>query len=152
MSDDTTPELDPRARAILAEARYARVGTVSEGGAPNVAPFWFHHDGERVVLFTGENKTVRNLRRDPRVSVIVDLGARFDEIRAVQLEGRASAYPYDNAPAAVLDAVAGLQEKYAEELDSPLYREFQGDGPPATVYVAIAPTRVRWWDFGARIA
>ena len=141
----------PEAQEILAEARYAQVATISPRAAPNVAPFWFYFDGERLILFTGENKTVANLRENGRVSVIVDVGDRFDEIKGVQISGAATVHPYDDAPKAVLRAVEQLQQKYADDLASDLYREFQGDGPPATVYVEVTPKIVRWWDFGNRI-
>jgi nitroimidazol reductase NimA-like FMN-containing flavoprotein (pyridoxamine 5'-phosphate oxidase superfamily) len=142
----------PEAQEILSRGRYARVSTVTPSGAPAVAAFWFHFDGERLVLFTGENATVRNLRRDPRVAVVVDVGERFDEIEGVLLRGRATVHAYDDAPEPVLSAVAGLEEKYADELASPLYREFQGDGPPATIYVDLVPEVSRWWSFGRRVA
>jgi nitroimidazol reductase NimA-like FMN-containing flavoprotein (pyridoxamine 5'-phosphate oxidase superfamily) len=141
----------PDAQDILARGRLARVSTVSPSGAPALAAFWFHFDGERLVLFTGENATVRNLRRDPRISVVVDLGERFDEIEGVLLRGRAEVHAYDQAPSPVLSAVAELEQKYADEIASPLYREFQGDGPPATVYVDLVPTSSRWWSFGRRV-
>ncbi len=141
----------PEAQEILSRGRYARVSTVTPSGAPAVAAFWFHFDGERLVLFTGENATVRNLRRDPRVAVVVDVGERFDEIEGVLLRGRATVHAYDDAPEPVLSAVAGLEEKYADELASPLYREFQGDGPPATIYVDLVPEVSRWWSFGRRV-
>ena len=142
----------PEAQDILARARFARVSTVAPSGAPNVATFWFHFDGERLVLFTGENATVRNLRENGRMAVVVDLGERFDQIEGVLLRGRAAVHPYDAAPEPVLRAVAGLERKYADELASPLYKEFQGDGPPATIYVELVPETSRWWDFGARVA
>lgn len=142
----------PEAQAILARARYARVSTVAPSGAPSVATFWFHFDGKRLVLYTGENHTVRNLRADGRMAVVVDLGDRFDAIEGVLLRGEATVHPYDGAPEPVLRAVAGLERKYAEELASPLYKEFQGEGPPATIYVELVPATSRWWDFGARVA
>ncbi len=142
----------PEAQEILARAHYARVSTIAPSGAPNIATFWFHFDGERLVLFTGENATVRNLRADPRMAAVVDRGERFDQIQGVLLRGEASVHAYDAAPEPVQEAVAGLERKYAEELASPLYREFQGDGPPATIYVELVPATSRWWDFGARVA
>jgi nitroimidazol reductase NimA-like FMN-containing flavoprotein (pyridoxamine 5'-phosphate oxidase superfamily) len=141
----------PEAQEILARGRFARVSTISPSGAPALGAFWFHFDGERLVLFTGENATVRNLRRDPRTTVVVDVGTRFDEIEGVLLRGRAAVHPYDDAPAPVLSAVAELEEKYADEIASPLYREFQGDGPPATIYVDLVPESSRWWSFGRRV-
>lgn len=61
-------------REFLAHGtRTAKVATVSRSGAPHVMPVWFVLDGEQLVLTTGaESVKGRNLRRDPRVAVIVD--------------------------------------------------------------------------------
>jgi PPOX class probable F420-dependent enzyme len=53
--------------------RTAKLATVSRSGAPHVMPVWFVLDGEQLVLMTGaESVKGRNLRRDPRVAVVVD--------------------------------------------------------------------------------
>jgi PPOX class probable F420-dependent enzyme len=58
---------------LLHGTRTAKVATVLPDGTPHVAPVWFVLDGEQVV-FTTEADSVkgRNLRRDPRVALVVD--------------------------------------------------------------------------------
>lgn len=58
---------------LLHGTRTAKVATVMPDGAPHVAPVWFVLDGEQVVFTTSANSAKgRNLRRDPRVALVVD--------------------------------------------------------------------------------
>jgi PPOX class probable F420-dependent enzyme len=44
-----------------------------EDGRPHVIPVWFVLDGEHLVFMTGANSVKgRNLRRDPRVALVVE--------------------------------------------------------------------------------
>ena len=66
-----TPE---EIRAFLLEGtRTAALATVRTDGRPHVAPVWFTLDGDDLLFNTGE-ETVKgaNLRRDPRVALMVD--------------------------------------------------------------------------------
>jgi PPOX class probable F420-dependent enzyme len=71
MPRDMSPE---EVRAFLAHGtRTAKVATVMQDGRPHVMPVWFVLDGEQVVFTTGADSVKgRNLRRDPRVALVVD--------------------------------------------------------------------------------
>jgi len=64
---------DARRAFLNAGTRTGKLATVRADGRPHVAAVWFVLDGDDVVFMTG-SKTVkgRNLRRDPRASLIVD--------------------------------------------------------------------------------
>jgi PPOX class probable F420-dependent enzyme len=66
----TTDEI----RSFLTEAtRTAKVATAMEDGRPHVMPVWFVLDGDQIVFTTGAQSVKgRNLRRDPRVALLVD--------------------------------------------------------------------------------
>jgi PPOX class probable F420-dependent enzyme len=61
-------------RAFLSDrTRTAKVASSRSGGQPRVMPVWFVLDGEELVFTTwGESVTGRNLRRNPRATVVVD--------------------------------------------------------------------------------
>ena len=61
-------------RAFLsAGTRTARLATVMGSGAPHVMPVWFVLDGDDLVFTTGRDTVKgRDLRRDGRVSIVVD--------------------------------------------------------------------------------
>lgn len=57
-------------REFLAAAPYGHVATLDEDGAPYVTLAWFGVDGDRLVFATlFDQRKLRNLRRDPRVTV-----------------------------------------------------------------------------------
>ncbi len=57
---------------LLASRAVAFVATIGKHGEPQMTPIWFLWDGERVRLSLVEGRQkLRNLRRDPRISVAV---------------------------------------------------------------------------------
>jgi PPOX class probable F420-dependent enzyme len=71
MSDEMTPA---ELRALLAGGtRTAKLATTMRDGSPHVMPVWFVLEGEQLVFTTpGDSVKGRNLRRDPRASLVVD--------------------------------------------------------------------------------
>jgi PPOX class probable F420-dependent enzyme len=71
---------EPEMRRRVAAARVARVGTVDERGRVHLVPVVFAIDGDTFYSLsdadTRRAKRLRNLERDPRVSVLVD---EYDE-------------------------------------------------------------------------
>jgi nitroimidazol reductase NimA-like FMN-containing flavoprotein (pyridoxamine 5'-phosphate oxidase superfamily) len=131
---------------MLDEAIIARVATVTPSGNPHAAPFWFSFDGERIVLDTLENATVRNLRSDPRVSVLVDLGTLFQELRGAMLLGSADLYSPDEAPQEVLRGVEVIRDRHAGEINTSDFQEYSRREHRPLAYVAITPHRAHWWN------
>jgi PPOX class probable F420-dependent enzyme len=64
---------EERRRFMMEGTRTGKLATVRPDASPHVAPIWFVLDGDDVVFMTG-SRTVkgRNLRRDPRASLVVD--------------------------------------------------------------------------------
>jgi PPOX class probable F420-dependent enzyme len=60
-------------RSFLSDrTRTAKVATAMEDSRPHVIPVWFVLDGKQIVFTTGANTVKgRNLRRDPRVALVV---------------------------------------------------------------------------------
>ncbi|MET8689381.1 pyridoxamine 5'-phosphate oxidase family protein [Streptomyces sp. NPDC004732] len=80
----TPDELD----AFLTAERTCRVATVSPDGAPHVSTLWFAWDGTSLWLYsTTRSKRWADLRKDPRVAVVVDAGEEYGELRGVELSG-----------------------------------------------------------------
>ena len=77
--------------AFLAAERTCRVATVRGDGAPHVTPLWFAWDGSSLWL-TSIVKSQRwtDLQRDGRVSVVVDAGEDYMELRGVEISGVAT--------------------------------------------------------------
>ncbi|MCX4865506.1 PPOX class F420-dependent oxidoreductase [Streptomyces sp. NBC_00257] len=72
-------------KALLDTPVFVTVATVQPDGSPQVSPVWVKRDGDDLLVSTsvGRRKE-RNLRRDPRVSVVVqpfDAPYTYAEIR-----------------------------------------------------------------------
>lgn len=58
---------------LMHGTRTAKVATTMSSGQPHVMPVWFVLDGEDLVFTTGAGSVKdRNLRRDPRIALVVD--------------------------------------------------------------------------------
>jgi len=76
---------------FLATRYVVVLATVQADGAPLAMPMWFLHDPASVTMLSVEDtQKVRNLRRDPRVSVIAETaGPEGGDVRGVIVQGRA---------------------------------------------------------------
>ncbi|MCJ0873909.1 pyridoxamine 5'-phosphate oxidase family protein [Streptomyces sp. AP-93] len=81
---------DEETHAFLREQRTCRVATVSPDGRPHVGALWFAWDGTSLWLYSiTRSRRWSDLRKDPRISVVVDAGEAYDELRGVELSGTA---------------------------------------------------------------
>ncbi|NJN80858.1 MAG: PPOX class F420-dependent oxidoreductase [Caldilineaceae bacterium] len=87
---------DAEVAKFLAADRHAILATNSPDGAPQLSPVWYiFEEGRIYVSATVETVKVRNLRRDPSVSLCID-GCRGDS-RYVIVRGRAQLVEPDEA-------------------------------------------------------
>ncbi|MFK0152588.1 PPOX class F420-dependent oxidoreductase [Streptomyces sp. NPDC090493] len=80
-----TAELSDRLKQSLDSPVFVMVGTVQPDGSPQLSPVWVKRDGGDLLISTtvGRRKET-NLRRDPRVSVVLqpfDSPYEYAEIR-----------------------------------------------------------------------
>ena len=82
---------DEEITQFLTEQRVVTLATISPSGQPHLVAMWYAViDG--VVWFETKAKSQKavNLRRDGRVTVMVETGNTYDTLRGVALEGRAT--------------------------------------------------------------
>jgi nitroimidazol reductase NimA-like FMN-containing flavoprotein (pyridoxamine 5'-phosphate oxidase superfamily) len=86
-----TPALGEPAAAMLRRARVAHLATLLPDGSPHVVPVCPVLDDERVIVALGGGAKLANLRRDPRVALVVDDYLEdWDALRRVAVFGRAT--------------------------------------------------------------
>lgn len=75
----------------------ARLATTGKDGYPHIAPLWYYWDGECVYsALTTSRQSYKNLHRDPRCSVVIDMddrplmGMRSNLAKAVLVIGDAA--------------------------------------------------------------
>lgn len=75
---------------FLGAERRAHVATINADGTPHLVPLTYVMLDGRMTFWTDpRSRKVVNLRRDPRLTCLVEAGREFAEFRAVQLTGRA---------------------------------------------------------------
>ena len=89
----TTAEIDE----FLAVPRSLNVATIGPSGHPHLVAMWFGFlGGERfsnakIAFWTfGKSQKVLNLRREPRMTCLVEAGTRYDQLQGVELVGTGS--------------------------------------------------------------
>jgi PPOX class probable F420-dependent enzyme len=134
---------------FIAEGRVGRLATADPSGQPFVVPICYAFDG--AALFSaidakpktpgrGELKRIRNIRENPRVSVVID---RYDEewtrLRYVIIQGKAEIL---TTGAAFSHGVDLLLAKY------PQYRSM-GLDRDAGLMIRVEPGRVTAWQYSS---
>ena len=81
---------DEEIRAFLEEQRTLQVATIDHDGWPHLIAMWYVLIDDQVVFWTyAKSQKIVNLRRDDRLTCLVETGERYDELRGVQIKGRA---------------------------------------------------------------
>ncbi|MET7475759.1 PPOX class F420-dependent oxidoreductase [Streptomyces sp. NPDC005648] len=117
-------------RALLDSRNFASVATLGPGGAPQNSVVWIKREGDTVLFSSTDGRQkVRNLRRDPRVSLTVfDLA---DPYTSVEIRGTAEILPDE-----------------AKRLPYELSHKYLGIDPPAEkddevrVIVRVVPRKI----------
>ncbi|MEM7141704.1 MAG: PPOX class F420-dependent oxidoreductase [Actinomycetota bacterium] len=81
----TDEEID----VFITQSRTATMATVGKDGAPHLVAMWYAWlDGTIWFETKGKAQKVVNLRRNDRLSVMIEDGLTYDQLRGVALEGR----------------------------------------------------------------
>ena len=131
---------DARMQQYLATKDIVVLGTINPDGSPLITAMWFLHDPSALTLISvDELQKVRNLRRDPRLHIVAESGARGDDIKGVAVRGRAQFLP-DSPERHAL--ATRLLDKYHPHLEA----YWSGRAMPADrVMFRVAPQQVRAW-------
>ncbi len=136
----TPEELDE----FLTAQRTCRVATVSADGAPHVSTLWFAWDGKSLWLYSiTRSKRWADLRRDPRVAVVIDAGEEYGDLRGVEVSGSVEFVgeaPRTGEPHSELVAVERLFARKNFGLE-----EMPHDGRHA--WLRLTPESTASWDF-----
>jgi PPOX class probable F420-dependent enzyme len=130
---------------FLEQQRVATLATVGPSGQPHLVAMWYAViDG--VVWFETKAKSQKatNVRRDDRVTVMVESGHTYDTLRGVSLEGRAAIV---DDPAALWAVGVSVWERYTGPYDEgvrPLVEAMLNK----RIAVRVDVERVRSWDHG----
>jgi PPOX class probable F420-dependent enzyme len=77
-------------QAFLEEQRTMSIATIGRDGRPHVIAMWYAFlDGVPSFWTFAKSQKVVNLRRDPRITCMVEAGETYDQLRGVELVAHA---------------------------------------------------------------
>ena len=129
-------EIPASARAVIESGRLAHLVTVNADGSPHVTIVWVGLDGADIVIGKlAIDQKVRNIRRDPRVSLSIEAdGEQYGMQFYLVVDGTARVTE-GGAPA--------LLHQYAQRYIGPGTVFPPMPNPPDGYAIRISPTRVR---------
>ncbi|WP_274917376.1 pyridoxamine 5'-phosphate oxidase family protein [Streptomyces sp. WZ-12] len=131
--------------AFLAAQRTCRVATVAGDGAPHVGALWFVWDGAALWLYSiTRSRRWAQLRKDPRLAVLVDDGHAYGELRGAELTGRAEFVGEAPRAGDPCPELAAPERLFAQKYFG--LGEMPHDGRHA--WLRLTPDAVVSWDFG----
>lgn len=134
-------------RELLATARVLQVASLNPTGWPHLVPMWFAVDDDGLISFTtyGTSQKVRNLERDPRITVLVETGEAYNELRGISIDGEAEIV---RDPAVTFHTRALISAKHegAPRPDAPAPGTDFPSWASKRVTIRVRPVRTRTWD------
>jgi PPOX class probable F420-dependent enzyme len=80
---------DDEVAAFVERGRTATMATIGPTGAPHVVAMWYAViDGQIWFETKTKSQKAQNLRRDPRITCMIEDGLTYDTLRGVSIEGR----------------------------------------------------------------
>lgn len=81
---------DAEVAAYLDEEKILNVATIGPSGHPHLVAMWFVVlDGKPAFWTFGKSQKIANIRRDPKITGLVESGDSYDQLRGVELVGTA---------------------------------------------------------------
>ena len=134
---------DEEVQELLDECWRIQVATLNPDGSAHLVPLAFmQFDGQLAFWTDPKSRKVKNLRRDPRITCLIETGSEFEEFRAVQITGRATVI---DEPETSLRAGETLFARYNGPLDDE-QKAVVAQLVPVRVAVVVEPDRVVSWD------
>ena len=137
-------ELTPDEQAVvLNEGRTIQIASNGRDGYPHIVAMWYAViDGAICFSTYGTSQKVVNLRRDPRVTALVELGSVYSELRGLAMKGTAE----------IIEAGTPERERLEPTFTKAMAPRYGGGTSsgrglsPKRVIVRIVPEQTYSWD------
>ena len=131
-------------RTFLDEGRDLQVASINADGTPHLVTMWYLRDGEDLLFWTyAKSQKVVNVRRDPRATVLVATGEKYEELKGVSITGATTVV--DDLDE-VLAFGEQVYEKYWGPIDNDLVREGVRTMGAKRVVIRVTPVKTTSWD------
>jgi PPOX class probable F420-dependent enzyme len=135
---------DDEVRTFLEDGRDLQVASINADGTPHMVTMWYAVRDGRLAFWTyAKSQKIVNLRRDPRLTVLVATGDKYEELRGVSISGRAELVEDRDEVVTYGEAV---YERYWGPVDNDAVREGVRAMGAKRVVVVVKPEKVVSWD------
>jgi PPOX class probable F420-dependent enzyme len=134
---------DDEIRAFLEEQRTLQVATIDHDGYPHLVAMWYVLLNDEITFWTyAKSQKAINLRRDPRLTCLVETGEQYNELRGVQIKGQ---------------AVMNENREFVQKVGEAIWERYTGPLNESThpmviaqaakrVVVTVKPVEIVSWD------
>ena len=134
---------DDEISAFLEAGRDLQVASINADGTPHLVTMWYAmQDGEVAFWTYGKSQKIINLRRDPRLSVLVATGEVYEQLKGVSIQGQAEIV---DDPDDVLRYGEAVYERYWGPLNDTVLEGVRAMGAKRVVIV-VKPDKILSWD------
>jgi PPOX class probable F420-dependent enzyme len=130
-------------RGFLEEERTLQVATLDHDGFPHLVAMWYVFSDNQIAFWTyAKSQKAANLRRDPRLACMIEAGERYDELRGVQIKGRAM---LSDERGTVLRLGEAIWERYTGPLNEQTRPMVEAQASKR-VAIFVQPLEIVSWD------
>jgi PPOX class probable F420-dependent enzyme len=135
---------DAEMQAFLDDQRTMAVATIGRDGFAHVVAMWYVIvDGKLAFWTYAKSQKAVNLRRDPHVTCLIETGEAYNELRGVQVRGRATII---DDPVAVLRLGETIWERHAGGPLTDAMRKMVAAQAQKRIGVIVEPVETASWD------
>jgi PPOX class probable F420-dependent enzyme len=126
--------------------RVMNIATIGPDGHVHLVAMWYGFlNGNPAFETYAKSQKVKNLQRDPRITALVEAGEQYDELRGVELVGRAVIHDDPTVTAEVAKSVVSRYWSPASDEEAEVMAVALAN---KRVAVEIVPERTVSWDHG----
>ena len=141
---------DAELSEFLEAGHTLQVASIDADGYPHIAPMWYVVRNGKITFrsFTKSQKIV-NLRRNPKLSVLLESGESYDELKGVMIRGTATLI---HERSTVLEIYGAIAAKYqmvggqSIQLEGEALEAAFGSYAEKNTAVIVEPVKVASWD------
>ncbi|MFP6638876.1 MAG: pyridoxamine 5'-phosphate oxidase family protein [Myxococcota bacterium] len=129
---------------FIGSQKTVQVATLNRDGSSHLMPLWFALDERCIILETfSKSQKIKNLERDPRITLLFEDGEEYTQLRGASLYGRAELVRDVEAVHQFHRMV--IRRNSPELADDVIDQVSRGMAPKKTA-VLIRPHKVITWD------
>jgi PPOX class probable F420-dependent enzyme len=141
---------DAEMAEFLESGQTLHVASIDADGYPHLAPMWYVIRNGKIAFrsFTKSQKII-NLRRNPKISVLLESGESYDELKGVMIRGSATLIEDRATVLAIYGAVAAkypLVRGQTLQLEGDALEAAFGRYAEKNTAVVVEPVKVASWD------